>query len=471
VIFLGTASCIPSATRGVSCAALRYEGKTWLFDGGEGSQVQVQKSPLVHPGKVDAIFVSHVHGDHTFGLPGLLCIIGQNQENNRPIHIYGPQGLALYLRTSLQLSVSRVAAKYIVHELRNVPLITPPGSANYTFSHQLDTIFFGPTHAAEQAFPGNEHFGEIGRYDIEPNDDLTWTIQVPESSLIVKAAPMVHGVPCLGYVVIEPNKPGKIHAQLVGPIVDRNYDALKAKGIKHPKKVFQVLKNMRSGQSMTFPDGTKLYRDDVVEPDRRGRVVVFCGDTCDASRLLPLIGNTQPDLVIHEATNAHLLPYDNHIDPRQVAKHTAAHGHSTPEMAAYFAYKARAKRLVLTHFSPRYKGDASINALAVMHKIEQAALRAWYTLSNSTQQQVNYSVVAAWDLLFLPIPSTTFQNFKEENKRTLSDDDASNSNNTVLSSSSSSSSRKKRTNRPPTNNKKKELARSSSSSSSASTTL
>ena len=67
ITFLGTASCVPSVTRGVSCTALRYDGATYLFDAGEATQVQAQRTTLVKPGKVEAIFVTHLHGDHTFG--------------------------------------------------------------------------------------------------------------------------------------------------------------------------------------------------------------------------------------------------------------------------------------------------------------------------------------------------------------------------------------------------------------------
>eukprot|EP00635_Sarcinochrysidales_sp_CCMP3193_P014087 CAMPEP_0118909384 /NCGR_PEP_ID=MMETSP1166-20130328/11983_1 /TAXON_ID=1104430 /ORGANISM="Chrysoreinhardia sp, Strain CCMP3193" /LENGTH=578 /DNA_ID=CAMNT_0006848809 /DNA_START=51 /DNA_END=1787 /DNA_ORIENTATION=- len=402
VIFLGTASCVPSTTRGVSCTALRYAGKTWLFDAGEGTQIQIQKSPLVHPGRVDAIFVTHSHGDHTFGLPGLLCIIGQNRDDAKtpdPIHVYGPAGLAAYLRASLQLTHSRTAAKYVVHELEDVPFVAPP---NFYKPAGLDRVLLRSSSSSSYQLPADPVFGEVGA-DVVPKVNGTWRLEVPGSDLTVLAAPMAHTVPCVGYVVTEPGKPGKLDAKKVAPVVKRNSAAMAGKGIAHPKKVFAVIKNMLPGQVFTFPDGTKVRRDDVVADDIPGRVLVFAGDTADASRLLPLLPSP-PDLVVHEATNAHLLPWDSHLDPLAVRRLTAQHGHSTPEMAADFAKRADASRLVLTHFSPRYKGSANRAAMAVMAKIELAAKARWFGEDNDDDGELGDRVVAAWDLLALPVP-------------------------------------------------------------------
>lgn len=145
--FLGTASCIPSLTRGVSCLAYRYKSDVWLFDCGEGSQQQMQKS-RIKPSKINKIFITHLHGDHSFGLPGVLCLIGQStmaeREKEKSIKkdssnnysdrfdnskfdddfvmdIYGPEGTRDFLRAAIQLTYSKVVNPYRIHELKNVP--------------------------------------------------------------------------------------------------------------------------------------------------------------------------------------------------------------------------------------------------------------------------------------------------------------------------------------------------------------
>ncbi|MBA4493387.1 ribonuclease Z [Paenactinomyces guangxiensis] len=103
--FLGTGAGIPSRMRNVSSFALtlpEYEGQTWLFDCGEATQHQILSSP-VKLSKVSRIFITHLHGDHIFGLPGVL---GSRsfQGAESPLTLYGPSGLRAFVDTALKTS-------------------------------------------------------------------------------------------------------------------------------------------------------------------------------------------------------------------------------------------------------------------------------------------------------------------------------------------------------------------------------
>ena len=77
IIFLGSASQYPSPRRALNSIVMRNShGDNWLFDCGEGTQTRMMESHA-KPGKLKKIFLSHLHGDHVFGLPGLMCSIGQ----------------------------------------------------------------------------------------------------------------------------------------------------------------------------------------------------------------------------------------------------------------------------------------------------------------------------------------------------------------------------------------------------------
>lgn len=108
LLFLGTSAGVPTRARNVTSMLLDLQhptrGGLWLFDCGEGTQHQMLRTAS-HPGKLDKIFITHLHGDHLFGLPGLLCSRSM-AGNVHPLTIYGPAGIREFVETSLRLSGS-----------------------------------------------------------------------------------------------------------------------------------------------------------------------------------------------------------------------------------------------------------------------------------------------------------------------------------------------------------------------------
>jgi len=96
ITFLGTSAGMPSCERNVASIAMQIDGSVLLFDCGEGTQHQLQRAP-VRSGAIDAIFITHVHGDHVYGLPGLLATLSMNNRA-RPLTIVGPPGVRDYLQ-------------------------------------------------------------------------------------------------------------------------------------------------------------------------------------------------------------------------------------------------------------------------------------------------------------------------------------------------------------------------------------
>ncbi|EOU0656776.1 ribonuclease BN [Shigella flexneri] len=112
LIFLGTSAGVPTRTRNVTAILLNLQhhlqhptqSGLWLFDCGEGTQHQLLHTAF-NPGKLDKIFISHLHGDHLFGLPGLLCSRSMSGII-QPLTIYGPQGIREFVETALRISGS-----------------------------------------------------------------------------------------------------------------------------------------------------------------------------------------------------------------------------------------------------------------------------------------------------------------------------------------------------------------------------
>lgn len=118
--FLGTGAGKPSVRRNVTAIALdlvQERGSVWLFDCGEATQHQLMRSP-VSAHKIEAVFMTHLHGDHLWGLPGLLASRSISS-NPQPLSVYGPVGLKEFIDTVLRLSSSFLSYPLNVVELES----------------------------------------------------------------------------------------------------------------------------------------------------------------------------------------------------------------------------------------------------------------------------------------------------------------------------------------------------------------
>ncbi len=105
LFFLGTGAGIPAKMRNVTAMALKLleeRGSVWLFDCGEATQHQILHTSL-KPRRVEKIFITHLHGDHIYGLPGFLSS-RSFQGGESKVTIYGPKGIKEYVETSLSVS-------------------------------------------------------------------------------------------------------------------------------------------------------------------------------------------------------------------------------------------------------------------------------------------------------------------------------------------------------------------------------
>lgn len=108
---LGNNSALPAFNRHPTAQALTYDGQIFLIDCGEGTQFQIARYK-VRRSHINHIFISHLHGDHYFGLVGLITSMGLSGRH-QPLHVYGPEGLEQIIR--LQLSVASAYLSYELH--------------------------------------------------------------------------------------------------------------------------------------------------------------------------------------------------------------------------------------------------------------------------------------------------------------------------------------------------------------------
>ena len=117
--FLGTSAGKPTRERGLSAIALEFDqdNRWYLFDCGEGTQFQLLKSKL-SVGKLDSIFITHLHGDHFYGLLGLLSSKKMDRALN-PLTLYGPKGIKKFIHCMLDVSQSDLGYELKIVEFEN----------------------------------------------------------------------------------------------------------------------------------------------------------------------------------------------------------------------------------------------------------------------------------------------------------------------------------------------------------------
>lgn len=173
ITFLGTSSGVPTKSRNVSSVALRLpqRAELWLFDCGEGTQHQILRSEL-KISQLSRIFVTHMHGDHIFGLMGLLASCGL-AGNVDKIDIYGPPGLNEYLQAASRYSHTHFSYPIKVHTVQ-------PG---VIYEDEEFTVTCGLLHHRITAFGYRvAEKDRTGRFDI----DKARSLEIPSGPIYGK---------------------------------------------------------------------------------------------------------------------------------------------------------------------------------------------------------------------------------------------------------------------------------------------
>lgn len=272
ITFLGTASMVPTADRNHCSFLLTFRDEGIMFDCGEGTQRQLKKAKI-SPAKITKILLSHWHGDHVLGLPGLIQTMAAC-EYSRTLEIYGPAGSKEFFSRMFNSFILESKISVRVHEVH-------------------DGIFFE-----------NEWFR-------------------------LESKPLRHSSRCIAFAFVE-----KSRRRI-------NLEYLKKFGLQqHP-----ILKHLQAGRDIEWK-GNKINADDATFIVK-GKKIAYVADTAMCRNAVEIAKDS--DLLICEATLA-----EDMKDKAEISKHL------TSSQAAMIAKEANAKKLVLTHFSPRYKTVAHI---------------------------------------------------------------------------------------------------------------
>ncbi len=285
VRILGSSSATPAFQRFTSSQVISYNDRYYLIDCGEGTQMQLQKYRIKY-NRIDGLFISHLHGDHILGTPGLLASLSIFDRKS-PLPIYAPRGLKEILE-----------------------LIYKHSDTHLNYEIQF--------HALEDFEPGNVIF--------------------QTDRLEVSIIPLQHRIFCNGFLFREKNK-------------RRKFNFYKARELGIPKKYFQLLK---LGNDIQLENGKKIKAEEVLFPADPPLSYAYCSDTRYNEHYLSYLKDVS--LLYHEATFLDEL--------RNRAGDT---GHSTAKEASLAAKRSNVSKLIIGHFSARYK---DLNPLLEEAKIE-----------------------------------------------------------------------------------------------------
>ena len=301
VTILGSSSAKPSVDLHPSAQIVNVEEQYFLVDAGEGVQQQMFRCGI-NPLKLMGVLISHLHGDHVFGLFPLLSTLGL-YGRVMPLRIFAPKPFGEILEAFL---------KYF-----------------------------------------ESHLG----YEIQWTEvDTTANAKIYESkSLEVWSIPLRHSLRAAGFLVREKEPP-------------LNVDKFKIE--RYGLTIPQIVAAKR-GEDVTLDDGTVVPNSELTYIPRRAVSYAYCSDTSFSARVAEIVKGV--DMLYHEATYA--------ADSKSVA---AERGHSTAAQAAEVARRAGVGRLLIGHFSSRYKEPSVLlaEARAVFPNTDTALERETYLISN-----------------------------------------------------------------------------------------
>jgi ribonuclease Z len=313
-LFLGTAAGKPSTYRNVTSIAVVFDNYEFLlFDCGEATQHQIMRSSLKLT-KLTAIYITHLHGDHIFGLPGLLSSLSDCR--TEPLNIYGPSGLKDFLKFPCK-SIHNY--KINIHELENVNQVI------------------------------GQHY--VGNYQIE-----------------IKASIVDHGVTCFAYNIVKKRAIKGINMSVLRPELDKYRSEIER---KYGTPAEKIINKMKKQETFTMENGfcfdLKKY---CIEEKTKSLVIAL--DNYNSNQMQQYFGKC--DVLIHECTYAIF----NSMSPKEkmeVANLARCHKHATNVMAYQVAKALGAKHLILTHFSNRYEFKDEDNIICGVSEYMQSLVK------------------------------------------------------------------------------------------------